>query len=260
MPLWELSRNLVRLSFDFGWAPELREDVEVEEQTEESVNSVEAPPTAELETKEERDAYNLTIACRTVVAAAKGGHLRVLTASRFVQSPFAVRALLPLWVQLEPTEDQKYAFAWQGAALSLRALLWHVSRKLDTADKEAQEQRSTVDVDRHLTAQQLQSLQWRFVPEELPRIQVTPWPNDFPPQPVQRYLPWLAEDAELAQQVADAWNAVVERGEADKVKCPCEKCTGGAEAQVESEDTESRTGIELWAWALEKVLIDGMKG
>lgn len=42
-------------------------------------------------------------------------------------------------------------------------------------------------------------------------------------QPVKRYFPWL-EDAELAGQVADAWNEVVKRGEADKIKCPCKKC------------------------------------
>lgn len=44
-------------------------------------------------------------------------------------------------------------------------------------------------------------------------------------QPIELYLPWL-EEAELAQQVADAWNAVVDRGEADVVKCWCDLCPG----------------------------------
>lgn len=41
------------------------------------------------------------------------------------------------------------------------------------------------------------------------------WHFDEPP--INMYLRWFAQNAELAQQVADAWNAVVERGEADMV-------------------------------------------
>lgn len=47
------------------------------------------------------------------------------------------------------------------------------------------------------------------------------WPGEN--EPIQRYLPWL-EVAELAQEMADAWNVVVEHREADVVKCECEKC------------------------------------
>lgn len=45
-------------------------------------------------------------------------------------------------------------------------------------------------------------------------------------QPVARYLPWLEEDAELAQQVADVWNAIVEHGKADALECECFSCHG----------------------------------
>lgn len=38
-------------------------------------------------------------------------------------------------------------------------------------------------------------------------------------QPVQLYTVWLVEDAELSRQVAEAWNLLVERGEADVVRC-----------------------------------------
>lgn len=44
------------------------------------------------------------------------------------------------------------------------------------------------------------------------------------PDPIELYLSWLHKDAELAQQVAEAWNEVVKRGEADVVKCTCEQC------------------------------------
>lgn len=42
---------------------------------------------------------------------------------------------------------------------------------------------------------------------------------------VERYLPWLARDGQLAREVAEAWNLVVDREEADVVKCPCERCS-----------------------------------
>ena len=44
------------------------------------------------------------------------------------------------------------------------------------------------------------------------------------PATILHYFAWLAEDAELAQQVADAWNELVRRGEAGKIKCDCQKC------------------------------------
>lgn len=45
-----------------------------------------------------------------------------------------------------------------------------------------------------------------------------------PQCPTDGYLVWLRDDAELAQRVADAWNAVVERGGADLIQCYCPKC------------------------------------
>ena len=38
-----------------------------------------------------------------------------------------------------------------------------------------------------------------------------------PDEIIKRYMRWFAQDEELAQQVVNAWNAVVERGEADLV-------------------------------------------
>lgn len=58
------------------------------------------------------------------------------------------------------------------------------------------------------------------------------------------YLPWLEQDADLAQRVADAWNAVVERGEADLAKCCCLQCSPSehqaeSESSIEEEESES---------------------
>lgn len=77
--------------------------------------------------------------------------------------------------------------------------------------------------DRHLSGQEVQSLQAHF-------HRLTKDMHSFfhavacEHPPITSYLRWLAEDAELAQQVANAWNEVVRRGEADAVLCECNKC------------------------------------
>lgn len=64
-------------------------------------------------------------------------------------------------------------------------------------------------------------------------------------RPVTRYFPWLLEDAELSQRVADAWNAVVRRGGADLVACRCERCNSHyGRNKAWSEEVESDVSDE----------------
>lgn len=42
--------------------------------------------------------------------------------------------------------------------------------------------------------------------------------------PFERYLRWLRDDEDLAHKVADAWTAVVERGQAELVHCYRQSC------------------------------------
>lgn len=125
------------------------------------------------------------------------------------------------------------ASIFEQAALSLRALLAHASLWIGTTSV------SDPRVDRRLSCQEIQSLRSHFelnpTPEYRPdcELSLPPLPpgmrypdrykKDSSP-PVEHYLPWLAEDAALAQQVADTWNEVVGRGEAALVSCRCEKC------------------------------------
>lgn len=57
------------------------------------------------------------------------------------------------------------------------------------------------------------------------------------------YLPWLVRDVQLAQQVLEAWNAIVERGEADKVRCPCKECRASY-GQPESSESSASSSDE----------------
>lgn len=45
-----------------------------------------------------------------------------------------------------------------------------------------------------------------------------------PAETIERYLPWLKDDMVLAQRVSEAWSAVVECREADKIRCGCIRC------------------------------------
>lgn len=68
--------------------------------------------------------------------------------------------------------------------------------------------------DRQLTALQVQRLR-QNAPLELKDEQ----------DPLSPYLPWLEEDAELAQKVADAWNTLITREDPRPVPaCSCSTC------------------------------------
>lgn len=95
VPFWELSKKLKSLSIDFaGYVYRYPAPI-AKEQSEAALNSVSVPLQRQLVDKVAVEAYHVSIACRTIVAAARGGQLRVLKCTEQVQAPFAVRALLP---------------------------------------------------------------------------------------------------------------------------------------------------------------------
>lgn len=77
-------------------------------------------------------------------------------------------------------------------------------------------------IDRYLSCQDIQTLRTQL---ELSEIRLPGWASwSRAVQRVERYLPWLEEDAELSQQVVDAWNEIVQSREVSEVKCPCQRC------------------------------------
>lgn len=214
VPFWELTSNLVGLSFDFGTKRHF-EDLTADEQDEQAllIELPAQPPTHE--DWEARGTLNYQIAVRTVIAAATS-HLRSLDIDvaeysrvHTMQSPFAVRALLPFWINIQHWgEWDTLLDDWPAEAKALRHALAHASRWLN-ASSEALAPRST----RQLAGSDVQDLL------------LADSQDDYSPYGcISYYLPWLHKDKELAQQIASAWNAVVERGEADVVKCKCSRC------------------------------------
>lgn len=227
MPFWELAPKLKSLSFTnirFATLQAYRRISAHEEVQEEELTSFEFPEEREAYCHEEREELHYRIFFRTIVAAAKSGRLRALEIPRDnLFEPFAVRKLLPCWVGMEEwglkEEHQRQpAFEeWIGAAAALRPALAHISF---WAPHSAPGPRQI----RTLTGAEVQAMCAKFSAEGLPH----PAHRVFDPRagspPLELYLPWLTQDAALAQQVADAWNVVVERGEPDVIKCMCLQC------------------------------------
>lgn len=171
---------------------------------------------------------------RTIVEAAKEGHLRRLMLSeRTTQKPFAIRSLLPYWVGVEQWEEPddlrsgpsaRSHERWSDAAALLRRALAHASFWLSSSTPSVHDSRllsftdiqglhtrfhrdAPPDFTGHLQLYRSHLAMYRDSPS-LDEVRITQIAL------IELYLPWLAEDAELAQRVADAWNAAVERGEA----------------------------------------------
>lgn len=153
----------------------------------------------------------------TVIAAARTGHLRQAKCYTNGLQAFLIRELLPCWVNLEFQETDRFSL-WAGAAGSLRPVLSHASRWLG-----APLAPSNLTLERRLTGEQVQELHSFFKKQGIPKLENCAWHKGAWSRAFEGYLPWL-EEAGMAQQVADAWNSVVDRGEADKVKCPCVLC------------------------------------
>lgn len=176
----------------------------------------------ESTTLNEQDLIHNAFVCRTIVAAARGGQLKRLDpASGCSEYPFKIRSLLPCWVRIEEWGPplRKDGLKWAKAANSLRPFLAHASLRKDWL---AAPSNSSADLDRRLTHQELQLLPAYFQSAELEDL--TQQQLEYYEPLITHYLPWLVEDAELAQQVLDVWNNMVEQGEADKVECKCPSC------------------------------------
>lgn len=222
VPLWDLSQKLRNLYVtvpeeDFG------DDLnhETKEQLEADLAAPQEPPSPVILDRDAREEYYTSVVCRAIVAAVRGGKLRVLGHDGSLQRPYAARSLLPFWVQIEDWSVD--AFEWLAAARALRLLLAHTSYALE----------QEIQSGRQLTRQNVQALLDYFKAHKGLRNVTRARHEDS--QYVERYLAWLTEDDELAQQVVDAWNAVVKRGEAGVVECSCDACPG----TVEPEDEES---------------------
>lgn len=254
MPFWDISRDLEELSFKrFYRAPFEETHVnfseQVSEQDESTLASFQLPTELPTDKGGILELHN-SIATHTIIAAARGGKLKQLAFNGHIQRPFAVRALLPYWVRLDEWNIPGYRQGYMAAAPLLRPLLAHASLWLGTAEEHEDRH------DRRLTREEIQTLKQYCESHGVPKLrqplafleeededqdeeghqelaeeqqeqgsktqQAKPEDPNLN-QPIELYLPWL-EDAELAQQVANAWNAIAERGEADLVKCECEKC------------------------------------
>lgn len=217
VPYWHLARSVEKLSFDFidgsifeGWP-------DVAEQDETMFSAFELPD--ELpSTKEAIGALNLAVVSRTIIAAAQSGRLKQLRFRRGeIQIPFAIRSLLPFWETVEFFNERAAGRgdSWILAAAKLRTPLSHASRWLGAGTEPRK--------DRRLTGQDVQVLQKSFEVTDMP-MWVLRWGVCVDLYPVKRYLPWLAADQQLSQQVADAWNAIVARGETKVNRCYCDQC------------------------------------
>lgn len=167
------------------------------------------------------------IAGCAIIAAAKQGQLRRLSltgaSDRTPWKPFAIPSLLPYWVSIGFNLSGSWVpFGWVAAAASLRPALSHMSlTRLIRARNGS----------RTLTCKDVQSMTFEFPKIPLPSMPPVLWERPLSDRllehnlnRIHRYATWLHEDAELAQRVADAWNAVVGRGEADDFKCYCKEC------------------------------------
>lgn len=209
---------------DEGANLETESEADIEEIEEAWLTSFEPPEVAPKRLYDNAQLH-ACIAARTIVAAAKGGHLRQL--DFFGEQPyaFAVRSVVPYWVNLESLETETRLHGWMQAASLLRPFLAHSSLWLNTA------QNADPRHSRHLTAQEVQALLAYAQQEGLPKLRSyqdeaeKSGLSDGREEPLECYLAWLEEDHGLAQKVAETWSAVIERGEANKVMCRCKRCT-----------------------------------
>lgn len=221
VPYWKISHQLTSISFKMhhtesnsppeNW--EIKESLLID--TTKPALTLGDNLTRDLSLREQ---WHLANGYRTIIAAAREGQLRRLALCKRTWMVLMVRAWLPYWVRIDDWGVVAGELSsWTRAALALRPVLSHVSRWQErTADN--------LWSQRHVTSQLLRSLHSRCISHtedshDASGTQITAT------EVIERFLPWLAEDAELAQQVAQVWNDIVDRGEADKVRCMCDMCS-----------------------------------
>lgn len=254
VPFWELTSQLQYLSLRLcdGTDPDWIATIPEKPVEEDTLASFELPSRLPA-SPAEINALHESIACRTIVAAARAGRLKGLeVVDTALHQPFAVRGLLPFWVGVAFDDPVRYPsphhypdHKWLSARASLRPTLAHASLWLPSAGSLSRSLRL-------LTADDVKGLAAHFTHDGTPRVVqpefVAPYEKATQPRSIKIYLDWLAEDAQLSQQVADAWNKIVERGEADLVKCRCNKCQPGLDEVTSPEymlaDTDSESESE----------------
>lgn len=250
MPLWELASNLEELTLyqiseqdsydDEHWC---KDSVGVDFVTDEEIAAFTVPS----EPRVGDDKLIIATAWRTIATAARGMRLKDLTVrhGHALWKPFAVPTLLPAWVGIQQWYNraewlywdfdlnwhEHESGMWVTAATMLRYALYHMSI-LPLSEREA---RPNATNSRLLTCGDAQAMRDEFKSNPLPQISEPHWALGFglveitatqrlvEGSTIDRYFAWL-QGAELAQQVADAWNNVVQRGDADHRKCSCSKC------------------------------------
>lgn len=242
--MWELVHKVKYLSLGGsshdGYHRDFDED-EVQEHafpSEEQLLSFELPATCFSGSIEAAQELMDSIARRTLVTAARGSGLRRLALDRIHEKMlwkcFAIPSLLPCWVGINEwaTYSRSKPVPWLGAAIALRPALAHTTQALDAAQSGLR----GADGVRLLEVAEVQAMHSHL--ERMPVVCKPDWndkgpvwgPELEPATPFAHYLAWLRDDAELARQVAEVWNAIVERGEADMVRCYCSKCVPKSEA------------------------------
>lgn len=166
-----------------------------------------------------KDSFHISMASRTIVAAARGGQLKRLFVSAFAQPAFAARSMLPYWVRVEEWASTDYVHSgWLAAARQLRPFLSHLSRWSHIASV------SNPRASRLLSPEDLHSLP---EPAEIASSladSVLATDRYYYDDLRTYYLSWMIQDGNVAQHVVDAWNTLVEKGEADRVRCECPRC------------------------------------
>lgn len=255
VPLWELAPHLEFLSIGRLSNRECnvmsdhwnQDCLGIDEVAEEELATFTAPSTS---CAADEKALVAT-AWRMIATAARGGKLRRLPIAypyrQALWKPFAIRSLMPAWVGIDEwgtheVDDLqswdveglgweiKQSEVWYVAALVLRRFLYHTSLMSPAQSDQAED----ATANRLLTCGDVQEMHPEFIRNGMPRLS-NPELHGAPPldeeiegllecSPFDCYLYWLADDAELAQQVADTWNAVVKRGGADLLRCYRCKC------------------------------------
>lgn len=178
------------------------------------------------------DTMLLSMLYRTIIAAAQGKVKRLHLGSAHPITPlFAVPELMPHWLNVDCWGCTQ-GYDYRAAASTFREIIAHASLWLGTSLDTVERQ------DRKLTRQDVQSLYSQFrvkAPWDMPHATwmsvADLFSDSHPPEMryyerphIDLYLPLLERDPELAQRVADKWNEIVQRGEADIVKCRCDNC------------------------------------
>lgn len=202
-----------------------------------------------------------SIACRTLVAAARGKQLTQLEPPfDWISEPFEIRSLLPAWIGADIWGFKLGASASLQAVRGLRAGLCHASmwlpycgmgtgahgkaaHSVSSADgfngvlmfgllEESCEEEWLLQSKfnagskdrgcRLLSGRDVLALRSHFKAAAL----IHPDNRDlFEHRALNPFLRCIEQDLALARQVADAWNSVVRRGGADILGCECSKCS-----------------------------------